>query len=209
MEVSPKIKVLLAANHDLFAQGLRCLLIHEPVIEVLPVARSNDEVQEILLRDKPDFILMHSHFSCLHREDLILNIKSLTPVIVLVLLQDEEVGLNYDGRFTHVDGFLSVTTSATKLVETLIDIKHSAVQPKSVNGINGKQTAEKQSDTCYLTKRECEIMQLIVQGKTNARIGEILNISIFTVETHRKNVLQKLNLKGTSELVRYLLEHNL
>lgn len=79
-------------------------------------------------------------------------------------------------------------------------------QPKGIDAFGKEDNFLKQFD---LTKREREIIQLLKEGCTNQQIADRLYLSVYTVETHRKNIMHKLNFNNTASLLKYIYEHNL
>ncbi len=112
------------------------------------------------------------------------------------------------------NGYLPKDTSMNELLEAINTIYkgenyfNKDISNTILKSIINKSKDEKANGKC-LTKREKEIIALVVQGLTNKEIAEILFISVRTVDSHKNNILQKLNLKSSVELVKYAIKNNL
>lgn len=202
--------IVIADDHQLFAEGLIALL-----------KQFND-----------DFIFTH-----IHRGDLLIKaIKKLNPQLILLdikmpgldginaleIIKKENAGI----RIIMISTFSDAETinaclakGADAFLLKNIDIKalkktiEMVLDPKFVNNhkekFNKDHLFEIISMQYKITKREWKIIQYIKIGETNKQISNRLFLSIFTIETHRKNIMQKLKLKTPAELVRFILENNL
>ena len=202
--------IVIADDHQLFAEGLIALL------------KQFDD----------DFIFTH-----IHRGDLLIKaIKKLNPHLILLdikmpgldgikaleIIKKEDAGIRIIIISTFSDAE-TINTCLTKGADAFllknIDIKalkktiEMVLHPKFVNKYKEKITKdhlfEIMSMQYKITKREWEIIQFLKLGETNKQISERLFLSVFTIETHRKNIMQKLKLKTPSELVKFIIENNI
>jgi DNA-binding NarL/FixJ family response regulator len=111
------------------------------------------------------------------------------------------------------NGYIIKRAAESELIDAIYAVQRGMVyvHPSMIQSLVAvpKKTKTKYSEPETLTHREIEVILLIVEGNTNRQISETLNISIRTVETHRSNIMDKLNLHSRVELVRYVNEHNL
>ena len=106
-------------------------------------------------------------------------------------------------------GYLLKNSGTHEIIQALRDVARGKTYLSFEAGLALKSSVLRSSEQPLLTKREREIFSLITEGFTNARIAEKLFISIDTVDSHRKNLYNKLNVKNTAMLMRYAIENNL
>jgi DNA-binding NarL/FixJ family response regulator len=133
---------------------------------------------------------------------------------VIILTMHEDVGILQECLRTGASGFIIKRAVEAELVDALYAVNrgiiyiHPSLMPLLVSRPL-KNLRQKASELDALTDREIDILKLIVQGYTNREIGDELNISVRTVESHRSNLVEKLHLHSRVDLVRYAREHNL
>lgn len=204
------MKILIADDHILFIKGLKMLLMVSDDVEVVSVAHNGQEVLDILEEKEVDIILMDINMPVLNGYQATLRIKQDFPkvkVIVLSMLADVmSVTKLLDAG---ADGYLFKNADEEELFEAFEAVMNGEIY--ITKEIRDKLTATEKNillpEEVTLSSREKEIARLIMEGYTNTEISEDLFISIRTAETHRKNILAKLNLKNTASLVKYLIEN--
>jgi len=207
-----KIKVIIADDHNLFINGLNLLLKEEPWIEVIDIANDGKELLTILTKTIPDLILLDINMPVLNGLDAAKYIKQTHSSVKLIILSTyNEDHLVDKAKQAGVNGYLLKNSSKEDLLQTirLVMNNQSAfpyLEPKKENTFDKEDGFLKQFN---LTKREMEIIQLLKKGQTNQQVADQLFLSIYTVETHRKNIMQKLGLKTPSALVKFIIEKNL
>ncbi len=109
------------------------------------------------------------------------------------------------------DAFLLKNVSVSELKSCIQDVlnNQNPTVGKTTDGFSNNDRYNAFADAYKITRREWEILQLIKDGFTNQQISDKLNLSIYTTETHRKNIMQKLKLKTPVELIKFMLENNL
>lgn len=211
------IKIIIADDHKIFREGLAELLNKEKEILVKGDAGNKEELFELLKTHEVDVIIMDIDMGETSGIDLTANIKTEHPEIKVLALSMHgdknyivkmlEAGANgyilkNAGKEEMLNAIRTVASGNTyfssqvssKLLEDLI-------YPASVK-------KKKQEDT-PLTEREIEVLKLITEEYSNSEIAERLFISIRTVDTHRRNILDKLGVKNTAGLVKYAIQHGL
>jgi DNA-binding NarL/FixJ family response regulator len=207
-----KIKIIIADDHTLFINGLKLLLKEEPWIEVIDVANDGKELLDILTRTIPDLILLDINMPVLNGLDTARYIKQTHSAIKLIILSTyNEDHLVDKAKQVGVNGYLLKNSSKEDLLQTIslvMDNQSSFpyLEPKKENTFDKEDNFLKQFN---LTKREAEIISLLKNNMTNQQIADHLFLSVYTVETHRKNIMQKLGLKTPVALMKFIIEKNL
>lgn len=207
-----KTKIIIADDHTLFINGLKLLLKEEPWIEVIDVANDGRELLDILTKTTPDLILLDINMPAMNGLDAARYIKQTHSSIKLIILSTyNEDHLVDKAKQVGINGYLLKNSSKEDLLQTirLVINNQSAfpyLEPKKENIFDKEDTFLKQFN---LTKRETEIILLLKNNLTNQQIADQLFLSIYTVETHRKNIMQKLGLKTPVALMKFIIEKNL
>lgn len=205
-----KTKLLIADDHTMFINGLKMLLSVSDLYEVVGVAHNGEEVLEILKKQEVDVILMDINMPVLNGYQTTFRLKEEFPhikIIILSMLADEQsVTKLLDAG---ADGYLFKNADEDELFEALEAVALGLVYiTKEVRDkVQNRKKGIFSLKEVKLSSREIDIARLILNGCTNTEISEKLFISIRTAETHRKNILAKLNLKNTASLVKYLIDN--
>jgi DNA-binding NarL/FixJ family response regulator len=213
----PAQRVLLAEDHAILREGIKSLLASAPGLEVVGEAQDGLQAVAQARALQPDLILMDLSMPLMNGTEAIKQIKQRDPDIRIIVLtvhnSDEYVRAALDAGAsgyllkddTHQDllaAIAAVTAGGTYLSPKICG--------KVVSGFLG-QASPKGVGVAWdtLTDREREVVKLVAEGYKNREIGECLNISMKTVEKHRANVMKKLDVRGTSALTAYAIEHGL
>jgi two-component system, NarL family, nitrate/nitrite response regulator NarL len=206
------LSVIIADDHKLFIDGLCMLLQNEPGLEILNIASNGRELMKLLVSQSPDLILLDINMPGLNGFEALQRIKSTYPKIKVIMLSTyNEEHLIGRAKAGGANGYLVKNADKAELVQAmkLVCQGHSCFpyKPPVVN--SAFDTPDAFLKQFQLTKRELELLKLIKQNYTNQQMAVHLSLSIYTVETHRKNIMQKLNLKNPVELTKFMLEYNL
>jgi DNA-binding NarL/FixJ family response regulator len=203
------ITLLLADDHQVFAEGLGMVLDAEDDVEVLGVARDGEEALRLLDRHLPDVLLLDAHMP---RTDLCAVLRAAkakapgTKVVVLSAdTRPETVDLAIQAG---ADGFLAKDLAGWQLaaaIRKLLQGQHAPVTPALPPRPARDPSVELRVRT--LSAREREILALLVNGHSNRRIADECYLSLNTVRTHVQNVLVKLGVHSKLEAVAFALEH--
>jgi len=208
------IRILLADDHQIIRDGIKLMLKKSSDFEIVQEASNGQEVIEYLSdnADKVDLVLMDINMpgkngieATQHISDYIKGVK----VLALTMHAEE----TYITRMLKA-GALGYVLKESGTEELMDAIKTVASGQKyysnevSVTMINALMNDEKPK-VQVLSAREIEVLGNIAMGSTNKEVGTLLCISGRTVETHRRNILDKLDLKNTAELIRYAIENQL
>ena len=207
------ISVLVAEDHTIVRQGLRSILQKEFSIDVSGEAEDGKEVVEKVCHLNPDVVLMDISMPNLNGIDATRQIKKNFPevkVIILSMHSSEEY--IYQSFKAGASGYLIKQTADTELISAIQMVHrgdyflNSSISKTLVQDYMGKTELMKSEDSLQnLTGREREILQLISEGCSNRKIAGHLYISIKTVESHKANLMEKLDIHSIAELTKYAL----
>ncbi|MFN3996272.1 response regulator [Algoriphagus sp.] len=199
-----EIKVLHLDDHLLFAQGIHSLLGNETFIRELVHTQSLSEGMQLAEKLQPELILLDYFLPDSNGIESLRILKKnypLTKVIVLTMESNPEVMENC--KKAGAVGFLEKTISKKTLLEALNNaLQNIPSFPASL--LSQTKPFNPQSLLKILSKREKQIANLVSEGFTSAEIAEKLFLSELTVNTHRRNIMQKLELKNSAQLVAFI-----
>jgi two-component system response regulator NreC len=206
-----KLRILLADDHIVMRTGLRALLDRQPNLEVVGESENGRETVALAASLKPDVVVMDVGMPILNGIEATQTIVTRCPTTAVVILSmhaDESYVMR--ALKAGARGYLLKDSAAADLIGAIQAISQgkSFFSPK-VSRILAEDYVrvlkQKGAVDTYdlLTSREREILQLLAEGKANKEVATALNISPYTVETHRGHILQKLNLHNSAELVLY------
>jgi DNA-binding NarL/FixJ family response regulator len=196
-----EIKILHIDDHLLFAQGIYSLLGHETFIKEWIQAGNLEEALPLAEEHQPDVILLDYFLPDAKGIESLQKLKKISPesrVMLLTMETSPEVmeRCRYEGAI----GFLPKSISKKALLEAL----NRAMENVPTFPSPEASVAKPESRLNILSKREKEIANLVTEGLTSAEIAEKLFLSELTVNTHRRNLIQKLGLKNSAQLVAYI-----
>ena len=207
------IRILLADDHTVVRKGIRLLLESQPGFSVIADAANGREAVAMAEEQKPDVVVMDVAMPTLNGIEAARQITSRLPqtaVVFLSMHSDESYvvkALKAGARaYLLKDSAENDLINAVKAVSEGKAYFSPAISKMLVEDYM-RQMQERQVEDSYelLTTREREVLQLLAEGKTNKEVASILNLSLYTVETHRGNILQKLNLHSGAELILYAI----
>jgi two-component system response regulator NreC len=210
------IRLLIADDHTILRAGLTSLLNAEPEMEVVGEAHDENSAVAQAVEKHPDVILMDISMPDSGGIDATRRIKQLMPEArILILTVHEDKGLMQEGIRSGAMGYILKRAVKSELINAIHTVMrdelylHPAMSrlllmenPAPAMEVTGPTPEQ-------LTSREVEVLRLIAQGYTNNRAAEILNISVRTVEYHRSNLTDKLNLRSRVDLMKYAEEKGL
>jgi two-component system, NarL family, response regulator NreC len=206
-----KVRILLADDHTVMRAGLRALLERQPNLEIVGEAEDGRQTVQLASSHVPDVVVMDIAMPNLNGVEATRRMVSKQPTISVVILSmysDESYVMR--ALEAGARAYLLKDSAVTDLIRAIEAVSQgkSFFSPKIsrilaeeyIRALRQKGVADSYE---LLTPREREILQLLAEGKTNKEVATSLNISVYTAETHRGNILQKLNLHSTAELVLY------
>lgn len=204
------IKVFIVEDHSVVVEGIYSLLQNEKGIEMVGCACNAADCLHFFTSHISDVILMDIGLPDMSGIDLCSMVKKKYPGIMVIALSSFNNG-SYINKMMQAgaSGYLLKNTPKVELIEAIKTTAAGKIYLSFEVGKEMKLNKEVSTNIPLLTKREKEVLQLIAEGSTNIQIAEKLFISIDTVDTHRKNLHHKLNVKNTATLVRTAIECNL
>ena len=210
------LRILLADDHRIMREGLRSLLEKQPDTEVIAEAENGRTTVQMSRRFKPDVVLMDIIMPDLNGIEATRQILAELPdvkVIALSMHSDKKFVVEMLGA--GASGYLLKDTAFEELGKALHTVVNNRtyLSPK-IAGLMAEDyspsSATKDSLVSpVLTNREREVIQLLAEGKTTKQIASLLNVSIKTVETHRKKIMDKLGTNSVAELTKYAIREGL
>lgn len=205
------IRIVLADDHTIIRSGLRLLLEQQADFRVVGEASDGREAVELVAKQHPEVAVLDIGMPQLNGIEATRQIASQEPdtkVVILSMHQDEGYvlkALKAGARAYILKN--SAEADLIRAVRTVADGKSffSPVISKMLLEDYVRQIRDKHVEDSYdlLTPREREVLQLLAEGRTNKEVANLLHLSVYTVDAHRGNILQKLNLHGVPELVLY------
>jgi len=205
------IRVILADDHSVMRRGLRLILEQQADFEVLGEARDGREAVNLAAALHPDVAVLDITMPNMNVIEAARQITEKQPhvaVVVLSMHADESYVLRalkagargYLLKESPESDFISAIRSASEGKSFFSPAVSRLLVEDYVHQLQDRNIEDSYE---LLTPREREILQMVAEGKTNKEIANQLNLSLYTVETHRGNMLQKLNLHSVPELILY------
>ena len=200
------IKVFIVDDHYMIIEGMRSMLQNEKGIELIGHATNANSCMAFLQMQQPDVILMDISMPDKNGIDLCKEVKERYPAIAVI-------GLSTFNQQSFIkkmmeNGALGYVLKNASLKE-LLEAIETVAKGKNYLSHEAAQAMIQHSDSNnkpVLTRREIEVLQLIAQGLTNHEIAEQLFVSVFTVDTHRKNLLAKFQAKNIAMLIKIAMQ---
>ena len=207
-----KIRILLADDHEIVRRGIRPLIESEWGWEICGEASDGNEAVALAEKFRPDVVLLDVAMPGINGVDATREIKRLLPATeVLAFTGTDSEALVHQLFAAGARGCVLKADASTQLIpaikallrgESFLGMHVSQIIFESY--LSGGATPE-QNAPCGLSPKERETVRLLAEGKSNKDVASLLNISLYTVETHRGNIFQKLNLHSTAELILYAI----
>ena len=210
-----KVRVLIADDHAVVRRGIRSLIMTQPDWQVCGEAVNGRDAVAQATQLQPDVVVMDIAMPELNGLEATRQIAAALPrteVLILTMDNSEEVArqvLRAGAR-----GFVLKSDADSSLISAVEALRrHKPFLTTHVADLILDRPAESdESDRLNdnaLTPREREVVQLVAEGKSNKEVASALDISVKTVETHRANIMRKLNLDSVSDLVRYAVRNKI
>ena len=202
--------LLIADDHKIFREGLTVLLENEPNLKIIAEASNGLEVIELLKSITPDLILLDIEMPKLDGFDVLRQIKGTkTKSKILVLTMHNSPEFIRNIFRSGASGYIQKDAGSEALINAIFKIaKEGTYITPEISKILIKNLG-RTTRSSEVSKREKEIIKLVVNQHTTTEISDILHISPHTVESHRQNILLKLGLKNTAGLVKYAVQRGI
>jgi two-component system response regulator NreC len=211
MTTTSSIRILLADDHTVMRSGLRLLLERQPNLTVVGEAADGREAVALAVAEDPDVVVMDiamPHLNGVEATRQIVANNPRTAVAILSMHSDESYVIR--SLKAGARAYLLKDSAEADLIEAIqaIRVGKSFFSPAVTRILKEdymRQLDKMDAEDTYelLTNREREVLQLVAEGQSNKDVANFLNLSLYTVETHRTHILQKLNLHSVPELILY------
>ncbi len=208
-----RIRVLLADDHTILRDGIRALLVDQADIEVIGEAEDGLSTVKMVGKLKPDVVIMDIAMPLLNGLEATRQIQRDYPQVkVLILTMHENEEYIRQVLAAGALGYVLKDAAAHDLLGAIRAVhRGEAVLSPAITRLVIEDYLRwgdiRPADTSNgLTPREREILQLIAEGYTNKEIAEILSLSVKTIQSHRSNLMSKLDLHDRGELIKYAIQ---
>ena len=213
------LRILIADDHEVARHGIRALLESHPGWVVCGEAKDGRETVELAERLMPDLILLDIGMPNLNGLEATRQILAMSPeAVILILTMHDTDHVVREVLRAGARGFLLKSDAGRDLVAAVEALQRqrtfftTRVSQMVLDGYLDR--AHRESDTGdvsddVLTSREREVIQLLAEGKTSKEVAVTLNLSVKTAETHRTNLMRKLNLHSVADLTRYAVRNGI
>jgi DNA-binding NarL/FixJ family response regulator len=205
-----KTKIIIADDHLLFADGVEQILNSVPNFEVIGKVANGKLLMQLLNSITPDLILLDINMPFMNGLEASKIIRQRMPDVKIVFLSMYfDAKIMASAKEDGVSGFLLKDITAPILKEKIISIANGNLSFDHQLHQEPAWEEDQFAKELKLSAREIEIIRLIKSGMPNKQISTELKLSTYTIETHRKNIYRKLNLKGVGELIQFANEHKI
>jgi two-component system response regulator NreC len=211
--MTEKIRILIADDHTLLRNGICALLEDEKDMTIVGEASDGREAVRLAMQLKPNVVLMDIAMPLLNGLEATRQIKREHPeigVLVLTMYDHEE----YFRQMLEVgaSGYIIKRAAATELVSAIRAVYNGeavlspAITRLLLEDYLTRDSRSEKDDPNALSAREREVLQLIAEGQTSREIADILHLSVKTVQSHRTNLMQKLDLHDRGDIIKYAIQ---
>jgi DNA-binding NarL/FixJ family response regulator len=214
------LRILIADDHELARHGIRAVLENHPGWEVCGEARDGRESVELAAATRPDIVLLDIGMPNLNGLEAARQILANTPeVAILILTMHDSDNVVREVLRAGARGFLLKSDAGRDLITAVEALQRhrtfftTRVSQMVLDGFldrakNGDEI-QRETGEDVLTSREREVIQLLAEGKTSKEVAVTLNLSVKTAETHRTNLMRKLDLHSVADLTRYAVRNGI
>ena len=207
-----KIRLALVDDHQIVIDGLTALLQEEKNIEIVATANNAQSMLLQLQKTEADILLSDIVMDGISGQQLAKQVRQQYPHIKIIALSMSSVGEVVEEMINDADisGYLLKQTGKQELVTAIEKVYSGGIyfQQQILNELEKQSSLRKKLDDAHLTLREKEIIVLLEKDLSNKEIASHLDISVRTVETHRKNILRKTNTNNLLSLIKWAKAHH-
>ena len=218
MNEEKRVRVVLIDDHKLFREGVKRILEFEPSFDVVAEGEDGSEAAKLVKENKPDVVLMDINMPNINGVQATADLVRYFPdtKVIILSIHDDESYVTHALK-TGAQGYLLKEMDSDSLIEAIKVVSEggSYLHPKVTHNLVleyrrlAKESAsyiadkgiEYKQPLHILTKRECQVLQLLADGKSNRAVAETLYISEKTVKNHVSNILQKMNVNDRTQAV--------
>lgn len=211
LDKKEQIQLTIVDDHPVVIEGLQRLLGSKDYINVAGTFTSGNSFLEYLKTGRTDIVLLDISLPDSNGMDLCKEIKKRSPgTCVLVLSNHSERSIIMQMLQNGASGYLLKNASADELLNCINEALNGQITfSAEIKQIIARPSAHELKDVPQLTRREKEILHLISDGMTTPQIAEKLSLSQLTIETHRRNLLQKFDVNNVAALIKFAVQQGL
>ena len=205
-----KLHIVLADDHQMFRHALRALLEKEPDLEVVGEAADGEALLRIVAEREVDIVCIDIGMPGMNGIDATRRLHALRPDIRIIGLSayaDRQFVIDLLNAGAH--GYITKAEAGDELLRAIHNVRQGRTYlcPDVAGAVASalRFGTDLQAHSRQLTARERQVLQLIAEGLTSARIAERLHVAASTVEVHRRNIMRKLDLHNVADLTRYAI----
>jgi DNA-binding NarL/FixJ family response regulator len=209
------VRILIADDHDVVRQGVRAVLEAEPAWIICGEAKSGREAVAKAIELRPEVVVLDVSMPELNGLEATRQIRTAVPAKILILTVHESDQVVTEVLDAGADGYVLKADAGRKLIEAIRALLQNQpffterVRTLATRPVKRRRGAAATRRPAQLTARQREVLQLLTEGKSNKEIGEILGMTTKTAETHRTQIMARLNLHSMSALVRYAIRNRI
>jgi two-component system nitrate/nitrite response regulator NarL len=198
-----KTSIYIADDHQIVIDGLMLLMRNEEQFIIAGIANDGEKAIEEITKYKPHIALLDLRMPKKDGLEVIRYIKEKQlPTKVIILSMHGDRRYINEARTLGADGYLLKNAGKQELLKAIEEV------------LNGKTyftqlKEEENTQTNLLTPREMDVLRLLVNEQTNAQIAASLKLSLFTIETHRRNIMKKIGAKNTAGLIKFAIDQQI
>jgi DNA-binding NarL/FixJ family response regulator len=207
-----KIRLILADDHSILRYGLRLFLSKSEDIEVAGEASSGEECLKLYKREEPDLCLIDIEMPGKNGIEVVKSIRRNDSEVKLIMLSMHSGKETLQNAITAgANGYILKDTSKKDILKAIRSVMsgEEIISDSLMNTKATEKSVDEKRQMKNITDREMQVLQLVVAGYSSSQIADKLFISRRTVDTHRNNIMKKLDLHNTASLVRFALQNNL
>ncbi|MBS1550477.1 MAG: response regulator transcription factor [Bacteroidetes bacterium] len=208
-----RIRIIIADDHPIFRGGLRQIISADKTIEIIGEADNGEKALELIQELKPDIAVLDIDMPKKTGLDVLRALEnSKTKIIFLTMYAEEDI---FDEAMDlGIKGYVLKDSAVSDIIECILSVNEDNyyISPNVSNLLvnrrnKSKNLIKKNPELGSLTKTERNILKYISENKTSKEIAEVLFLSHRTVENHRTNISNKLNLRGSHSLLKFAIEN--
>jgi DNA-binding NarL/FixJ family response regulator len=204
MESTNNIQVALVDDHPVLTEGLRSLLLNHMNVAIAGCFVNGEGLLSYMDTHQPDIVLLDIALPDINGIELCQKIKKRSPsTAVLIFSNHSERSMIMQAITNGASGYFLKNASLDELVNGIRDAMDGGIVfSREVKEIISRPSTSDLEGLPQLTRREKQVIRLLAEGKTSVKIADELSVSSLTIDTHRRNLMQKFGVKNTAELIK-------
>lgn len=204
------MKIIIADNHDLIIDGLARMIQEKNISDTIYKAHNGLEAMTLVTKHTPDLIISDYRMGEFNGLELLIRVRReqiKSKFLVISMVNEAAI---VEKLIEHgADGFINKESPVDEIIYGMNEVCKGAKYFCRITQEILKEAKKPDRAEVFLSRRELEVLRMVVREKKNQEIAHELHIEVSTVETHKKNLIRKLGVKSSIGLVRYALENNL